>query len=40
MIGVQKGPPLTVGFTMVSVLHGGLERDAVLETVAKICRRS
>jgi hypothetical protein len=28
VIGVQKGPPLTMGFTMASVLHGSLERDA------------
>jgi hypothetical protein len=28
VIGVKKGSPLTVGLTMVSVLHGGLERDA------------
>jgi hypothetical protein len=28
VIGVQKGPPLAMGFTMVLVQHGGLDWDA------------
>src|ERR1700761_2023817 len=28
VIGVQKGPPLAMGFTMVPVLNGGLDWDA------------
>jgi transposase len=27
VIGAQKGPPLAMGFTMVPVLHGGLDWD-------------